>query len=284
MKRSFKLLVAIITLSFFASSCQKDIETPGQLSEIDVLTAENEAVAESAFEDVDDIGFESLLYFESGGRIAENEDSPIRCAVKTHDKENKTIVVDFGEGCIGKNGRERKGKIIITYTERRFVPGAVHTITFEDFYVDGKLIEGIRTRTNISASSDDYLRFSIVLENGKVTWEDGTFATRKGNWETSRIRTPNPINDERIRTGNASGVDREGLAYTVEITKAIVWKRACMASDKIKIPVEGIKVKAFEDGNSVTIDYGDGTCDNLVTITKDGVTETVELNGQRRNG
>ena len=50
------------------------------------------------------------------------------------------------------------------------------------------------------------------------------------------------------------------------------------------IPVEGIKVKKFEDGTIVTIDYGDGTCDNLVTITKDGVTETVELQGLRRDG
>lgn len=284
MKRSFKLFTAIFALTFFASSCQEDVESPGQLNDVDVLTAENEAAVESAFEDVDDIGFESLLYFESGGRIAEDENSPIRCAVKTHDKENKTIIVDFGEGCIGKNGRERKGKIIISYTDRKFVPGAVHTITFEDFYVDGNLIEGTRTRTNISTSVDDYLRFSIVLENGKFTWEDGTFATREGNWETSRIRTPNPINDERIRTGSASGINREGLGYTMNITKAIVWKRACMATDKIMVPVEGIKVKAFEDGNSVTIDYGDGTCDNLVTITRDGITETIELKKHRRNG
>ncbi len=284
MKRSFKLFTAIFALTFFAISCQEDVESPGQLTDVDLLTVENEAVVESAFEDVDDIAFESLLLFESGGRIAESEDSPIHCAIKTHDIENKTIVIDFGDGCVGINGRERKGKIIITYTDRRFVSGAVHIMTFENFYIDGKLIEGTRSRTNISAGIDDYLRFSIVLENGKVTWEDGTFATREANWETSRIRTPNPINDERIRTGSAIGIDRERMGYTVNITKAIVWKRACMATDRIMIPVEGVKVKTFEDGNSVIIDYGDGTCDNLVTISKDGVTGTVELEGLRRNG
>ncbi len=284
MKGSFKLFTAIFALIFFASSCQEDVESPGQLTDVDLLNVENEASVESAFEDVDDIAFESVLLFESGGRIADSEDSPIHCAEKTHDLENNTIIIDFGEGCVGINGRERKGKILISYTDRRFVSGAVHTMTFENFYVDGNLIEGTRTRTNISASTDDYLRFSIVLENGKVTWEDGTYATREANWETSRIRTPNPINDERIRTGSASGIDREGLIYTVNITKPIVWKRSCLATDRIMIPVEGIKVKAFEDGNSITIDYGDGTCDNLVTITKDGITETVELTGPRRDG
>ena len=123
-------------------------------------------------QDVDDIGFESVLYFESGGRTVENEDSPIRCATKTHDKENKTIIIDFGEGCEGPHGRVRSGKIIITYTDRKFVSGAVHTMTFENFYIDGKMVEGKRTRTNISEAENDNLKFRVVLENGRIIWED----------------------------------------------------------------------------------------------------------------
>ena len=284
MKQVLRFLLAFAVVIFIATACQEETENPNQLTGDDVMIVENEAIAESAFEDVDDIGYESLLYFESGGRIAESEDSPIFCAVKTHDYVNHIITIDFGDGCIGMFGRERSGKIFIKYTDRIFVTGAVHTITFEDFYVDGKKIEGIRTRTNISTSNDDFLRFSIVLENGKVTWEDGTFATREANWETTRIRTPNPINDERIRTGSASGINRDGIGYTLEITKAIVWKRECMPIKRVMIPVEGIKVKKFEDGTIVTIDYGDGTCDNLVTITKDGITETIELQSLRRDG
>lgn len=284
MKRSIKFLSALALVLFIVTACQEESENPNQLSDVDIAQAENEAIAESTFEDIDDIAYESLLLFESGGRIADGEDSPIYCATKTHDKENKTIVIDYGDGCVGRHGRERSGKIVITYTDRKFVPGAVHTMTFEDFYVDGKKVEGTRTRTNISASEEDYLRFRIELTEGKITWEDGTFATREATWETTRIRTPNPINDERIRTGNASGVNREGIGYTVTITKAIVWKRACLPVKRIMIPVEGTKVKTFDDGSTITMDYGDGTCDNLVTITKDGVSETKELTGHRRNG
>ena len=284
MKRSFKFLSTLALVLFIVTACQEQSENPNQLTATDVSLAENEAIAESTFEDIDDIAYESLLLFESGGRIADSEDSPIHCATKTHDKENKIITIDYGDGCTGRHGRERSGKIIINYTDRKFVPGAVHTLTFEDFYVDGKMVEGTRTRTNISASEDDYLRFRIELADGKITWEDGTFATRVATWETTRIRTPNPINDERIRTGEASGLNKEGLSYTVTITKAIVWKRACLPTKRIMIPVEGTKVKEFEDGTSITMDYGDGTCDNLVIITKDGVSETVELKGNRRIG
>ena len=284
MKRSLKLLAAFVAVLFFTTACQEETENPNQLSDEDVQTAQNEATVESAFEDVDDIGFESLLYLESGGRIAESEDSPIYCAIRSHDKENKTIIIDYGDGCIGKFGRERKGIIIVSYTDLRFVPGAVHTITFNNFYIDGNKIEGTRIRTNISESIDDNLKFRIELINGKVTFEDGTFATREAIWETTRVRTPNPINDERIRTGNASGVNRRGIGYTVTITKPLVWKRGCLPTVRVMIPVEGIKVKELENGVTITMDYGDGTCDNLVTITKDGVSKTVELKRFRKDG
>lgn len=272
--------VAVVGL--FATSCQEDNETTSQLSDSDILIAENEATMESAFEDVDDIGYEGLLLFESGGRMEERKESPIRCATKTHDKELNIITIDFGDGCEDRFGKVRSGKIIITYTDRRFVPGAVHAITFENFFIDGIQIEGTRTRTNISESTEDTLKFQTVLEAGKVTWEDGTFATREADWITTRIRASNPINDERILTGGASGVTREGANYTVEITKDIVWKRGCLSNLRVMVPVEGTKVKEVEGGSTVVIDYGDGTCDNLIDITKDGVTETVEYKGHKR--
>lgn len=164
------------------------------------------------------------------------------------------------------------------------MPGAIHTMTFEEFYIDGRMVEGTRTRTNISESENDNLKFKVVLENGRITWEDDTYSTREATWETTRIRTPNPINDERIRTGGASGMTRDKVNYSIAIIKPIVWKRRCLQSVRVMIPVEGTKVKDFEDGQVITMDYGDGTCDNLVTITKDGVTETVELKRIQKNG
>ncbi len=277
MNHLIKSCFTIAMVGLFATSCQENNETPSQLSDSDILVAENEANMESLFEDIDDIGYEGLLLFESGGRIADRDKSPIHCATITHDKEQKTIIIDYGDGCTGWFGRERSGKIIITYTDRRFIPGAVHTMTFDNFFIDGIQIEGTRTRTNVSESTEDNLKFQTVLEGGKITWEDSTYATREANWVTTRIRASNPINDERILTGSASGINRDGANYTVEITKDIVWKRGCLSNLRVMIPVEGTKVKEIEGGSTIVIDYGDGTCDNLIDITKDGVTETVEF-------
>jgi len=277
MRQLSKILSLAVVIAIFNTSCQEENENPNQLTDAEIAIAENETAVESAFEDLDDIAYESLFYADAGGRIAVNEDSPLACAERTHDIENKTITIDFGDGCEGPHGRVRSGKIIITYTDRMFVPGAVISMTFEDYYSDDRKIEGTRTRTNISESENDFLRFRIALENGKITWEDGTFATRDALWEVSRIRTPNPINDERIRTGSANGLNREGLTYMVTITNPIVWKRGCLPRKRVMIPVEGTKVREVEGRGSCTIDYGDGTCDNLVTITKDGNTKEVEI-------
>jgi len=277
MRQLSKILSLAVVIAIFNTSCQEENENPNQLTDAEIAIAENETAVESAFEDLDDIAYESLFYADAGGRIAINEDSPLACAERTHDIENKTITIDFGDGCEGPHGRVRSGKIIITYTDRMFVPGAVISMTFEDYYSDDRKIEGTRTRTNISESENDFLRFRIALENGKITWEDGTFATRDALWEVSRIRTPNPINDERIRTGSANGLNREGLTYMVTITNPIVWKRGCLPRKRVMIPVEGTKVREVEGRGSCTIDYGDGTCDNLVTITKDGNTKEVEI-------
>ncbi len=277
MKRSINFLSMIIAAMLFTTACQEQSENPNQFSEEIVVDVENEANAESAFEDVDDISYESMFYYDDDARIAVSEESPIFCAERTHNKEAKTITLDFGDGCEDMFGRVRSGKMIVSYTDRIYEPGSVITTTFEDFYCDGKKVEGTRIRTNISESSNDFLRFRIELIDGRVTWEDNTFATREANWEVTRIRTSNPINDERVRTGSASGMRRNGNVYTVTITKAIVWKRGCLPLQRIMIPVEGTKVIELENGSTITIDYGNGTCDNLVTITKDGVTVTKEF-------
>ncbi len=277
MKNVFKILSMAIAALFFVTSCQQENENPSQLTDAELLSATNESSVESAFEDVDDIAYESFFYLEEGGRIAVSEDSPIKCATRTHDKENKTIIIDFGDGCEGPFGRVRSGKIIITYTDRMYVPGSVVTITFEDFVCDGKQIEGKRIRTNISETENDFLRFRIQLVEGKVTWEDGTFATREADWEVTRIRTPNPINDERIRTGSAIGITREGVGYTMKITIAIVWKRGCLPMNKVMIPVGGTKELTLDNGTTVTINYGDGACDNLVNITRGGMSKQIEI-------
>lgn len=267
------LLLAGILL-FFLSSCNQEKETDG----VDTSSAELEAAYDEAFEEVDAIVELTMDYFNEGVRVAETqeENEMIRCGIKTHDYENNMITIDFGDGCEGWGGRIRKGKIIIHYTDRKYAPGSVWTVTFENFYINDIRVEGVRTCTNVTTSFEEDPSFNITLENGKLTWPDDSYAEREANHTRTWIRMGSPLRDEITLIGSANGITRRGVAYTATIVNMIRYKRACWAT-RIFIPVEGTKLIKREGYPDMLIDYGDGSCDALITVTVDGISREVNL-------
>ncbi|MEP0986853.1 hypothetical protein [Ekhidna sp.] len=267
----------LLTVMIF-SSCSEEDETltPDLITELD---ADSEAALESNYEDVDLIVEAGVEFADASGRV--ERDTVLECADVTHDQENKIITIDYGDGCEIRGGRVVKGKIIIEYNDRKLVPGAFRIVTLEDFFIDDVQIEGVRTLTNISESIDDNPTFNILLEGGRLSFPDGTSATRDADHTKTWIRANNPLNDEFHVEGEASGSNREDVRYEVEILEKLVFKRACRAN-RVFIPVSGIKQITFGD-NVAVINYGDGDCDNEVTITINGetFTRTVQPRGNR---
>lgn len=273
------LFITAIALATFLTSCNNDDDVAGA-DLVETIDLDTEATLESNYEDIDLIVEASLETLSAGGRV--DRDDVLDCATITHDEEAKTVTIDYGDGCEGPGGRTRAGIIRITYSDHRLIPGAFRTTTFDGFSVDGVLIEGTRTVENISASIDDNPMFSIALVGGKMTFEDETTSTRESQRTRTWMRASNPLNDETSVEGNANGTKRDGSSYTMEIISRIIYKRACWSS-RVFIPVAG--VKQFTSGeNVVIVDYGDGRCDNEVTITINGgdpITKVITPKGRR---
>ena len=274
-----KLLMLAIVSAFVFSSCNDE---DGGVSDalVDQLDMDTEAALEAAEEDVSSIieaGMADLLEGD-GGRI--ERDRLLDCATVTKDTINRVLTIDYGTGCEGPNGRVRKGQVIISYTDKRLIPGASRSVSLVDFYIDEVQIEGTRTVTNVSASLDDHPTFNSTLVGGKLTFEDETSATRDANHTRTWIRANNPLEDESTVEGGASGVRRDGTSYVIEIIEPLVYKRDCRRG-RVFIPVQGIKQITSGD-NVAIIDFGDGTCDNEVTITINGETTTRTLNHRGR--
>lgn len=279
MLRIMKKLSFILTLStaIFMSSCSDEdgLDTSALVDEIDLST---DASLESNYEDVDlitEAGMETIEI--DGGRT--ERDLLLECAEVIHDEENQTVTIDYGDGCEGPNGRIRRGQVIIEYNERRLIPGAFRRVTLQDFSVDNVLIEGTRTVTNVSESITDSPSFEITLVGGKVTFEDETTATRDASRTRTWFRASNPLADETSVEGGSSGTRRDGASYSVEILERLVYKRGCRVA-RVFIPVSGIKQITSGD-NVAIINYGDGECDRLVTVTINGET-TIETIDTRR--
>ncbi len=268
-----KLFFVLTTLTVFLfSSC--DEENEGTAGLVEALDLETESTVSSNYEDVDDIveaGMNEVSV--DGARMERN--IILDCAVVTKDTINKVITVDYGEGCEGPYGRIRKGKVIIEYNDRRIVFGAFRKATLENFYVDEVKVEGVRMLTNISDGTENTLKYSITLEGGKLTFADSTTMTREVDRERTLTFGENFLEDYASVEGTANGTRRDGLDYSVVILEPIVYKRDCRARS-VFIPVSGVKEVTY-DGKVARVDYGEGTCDNEVTITIDGTTTTRNL-------
>ncbi|MGC9343552.1 MAG: hypothetical protein ACP5E3_12680 [Bacteroidales bacterium] len=194
------------------------------------------------------------------------------------DNENfwpRTVTIDYGEGCIGPNGRTRSGKIIIVVNERYISEEYFRTVTFDNFYIDDYKIEGFKSVSNEGENENGNIYFSVNLEGGKVISPEGKEISR----EYSRIRewvagsdTPRlRWDDEYMITGESEGINRKGIAYKRTILEPLYVSKDCRWIKSGNVQIEA------EERETAILDYGDGSCDRLATVTVGEKSWTIRL-------
>lgn len=299
--KTLKLLTLVLALGFYA--CQEDDDKMAFGDEgFETAQAESlvttETSSETVFEDVDLAVDESFEFsFESSassgrelergkrkgihGRRAWRSNHFGDCVEVNHDTTANVITVDFGDGCEGRNGVIRSGKIIISYSEEQDVVEAWKSITFEEFYVDAVHVEGLKTHTILDIDENGNKTTSNTLVGGKLTFPDDSFATR--NSEKIRFRFRGETLEVSYATvdGWADGTNVEGEDYSMTIDETLLFKGECFEEGQGFIPVQGIKT-IIKGENVIVLDYGDGECDNLVTATVNGETTVYEMTPRGR--
>ena len=289
-----KKLVLFVFSFGLITSCSEDGESgfSENLSTTTVLETINSIAFE---EDIDDLVSESFN-LSSNAMSARSADAgsdkdPKRfkgdkygdCASVVVDEENNTKTITFSEDCEGKRGQTRSGTMVVTYSETQGEAGSYRQVTYDDFYLNGVKIEGTRRTEIISIDENGSKTMRTTLTDGKMIYEDGTFKTKSAEM-TRYIHLENDEKQYSTVSGSKSGVSTEGVNFSMQITTPIKFVYDCFGEGQRKrgkVPVEGIKVT--DDGEQIiTTDFGDGTCDTLVEITKDGEIETVDLKTLKR--
>jgi hypothetical protein len=202
-----------------------------------------------------------------------NGDVP--CAVTVTidlDAQPATLLIDFGtENCTGADGLRRRGRLFATFTGPYGQQGTVITITPQDYHVNDHLVEGTKVVTNAGPTADGNTFFTVVV-NGSVTAPDGSW-TSTHNYQRTRTwiageGTPNPFDDVYLITGGGSGVNRNGLPFTVQITTPLRIEIGCPWI------VSGVQEVTPQGRPARVIDFGNG-CSNQVTITVNGFSVTI---------
>ncbi len=114
-------------------------------------------------------------------------------AASTKTTPQGVITVDFGTGCTDAAGNVRAGKLIFTYNGWRFQPGSTVVATTDNYSVNGIMLTGTRTLTNVSGSTTAAPKFNAVLTNGVATFTDGRTATRESNITWSWAKGDAPV-------------------------------------------------------------------------------------------
>lgn len=277
MKTLKKLIPALLVLSIaFVSACRKDRDDLD-----DTTVASDNEQSETFSNDVMNIADNAAQTGSAGFRTSADNaiyEGLSQCASVTHDTVSnpKMLTIDFGTvNCLCADGRNRRGKIIVTYTGRYFETGAVKTMNFDNFYRNDNKLEGTRTITNNGLDNQGRMNWTINAQNMKITKSNGKVHT----WNSVRTRTMIAGYDTQIWTddvyeitGSASGINANGLNYKANITKALHRAMNCrwIDSGTIEITPEG--------KNTRTVDFGNGTCDDQATVSVKKRTRNITLN------
>ena len=187
------------------------------------------------------------------------------------------IILDYGEGCTTKRQHEAKGKIIIHIDPSIETATVNMTYMFENFYINDKKIEGSveKQRSRINDNGNPQ---SQITKNIKIIWVDGAYSTIKGQRTREWIDgKDNELWGDNVFsiTGNWTITKRDGTVFTSSIIEPLIRTLAC------RFIVSGL----VEIKNADTIsqlDYGNGECDDMATITKGG--NSYEIHIRRKKG
>jgi hypothetical protein len=281
---------AILFSTFIFTSCQKEVSTNNAetVTEEEAATLSDESSqAEASFDDADDIA--TTAADEEGnaggfgleGRSASNEQGRLflprflelrerigDCATITVTPNDstypKTVTIDFGDSCRGRDGKVRSGKIVLHFTGPYRRPGSVVTMTFVRFHVNRVHIEGTKIFKNLSELPVH--KWSIEVLDGRVTFPSGRGYSYEGKKTVKQIAgmlTAIVRDDVYQIVGRSSTVFNNGTTVNLNTESPLIKKVAChwISEGTVKIKINS-RVLYLDFGFP-----GNGDCDNKALLT-----------------
>lgn len=287
------LAVLLVSTSMLFTACQKNADKAAENEEVTLTknSMEAEAQSEVLFDDVFNnvIGVNASVGIGGTGEFQSalaNSDQPgtlqptcFNVSIEYLDVQDTfpvKITINFGNGCTGRDGRVRKGKIITVYTGHLVWAGSVAETTFEDYYVNDIKVEGSHRIENKSTS--DVLSFETKVIDGKLTNAQGDYI----HWNRTRSITQVdgqgtpwvPGDDAFSVVGNGSGTVKKG-DHTCEWTSTNV--EPLIKNFSCRWIVKGKQAIQRTGGYQGVVDFGNGDCDNKATLVVNGFSAEITL-------
>jgi hypothetical protein len=278
MNKAAKLLMyaflAIFILGTHSCSKDKTTTTPNTTA-TQTSMATDDALAQKTYDDVQSIANEAMSSYSKLNVL----DSVFlgNCATITLDLTVMPykLTIDFGTtNCMCPDNKNRRGKIICTFNGAYSDSGTIIRDSLDNYYVDDNKVEGVRIVTNLGHNIAGHPHFSVLTtgtiikanNGGTITWQHSGEREWVAGYDTFTW-----LDDEYLIYGSTSGTAANGQSYTLTIDTALDVKLNC------KYITAGVLTFHAAGIPDVSLEYGDGTCDNVAVLTVSGVHITVYL-------
>ncbi len=266
------LILALIVAGLTFASCQRS----EPLDNSSIEAADDAIVAEAFYNDVFATLEIATVFAEFPLKSATVIDT---CPLITVTRPAtglwpRSIIIDYGTSCTVPDDVERSGKIIISLSAGRKQEGAVRSVTFDNYFVNGAKIEGTFAVETLGKNNNGNPVFSVSLTGGKITFPDEKTITRSFVREREYIAgygTMTPWDDVCLITGYATGTNLDGVGYTHAIRNPLEWHAACRFFVRGTINFEIAGVEPF------MLDFGNGECDATATLSRGDYTKEITL-------
>jgi hypothetical protein len=180
------------------------------------------------------------------------------------------LTVDFGPVdhlCL--DGKNRKGKIFVTYLGKYKDSSSSHTITYGSYFVEGIQRTGSKTVTNKGTNSSGQVWYSVTVNDSLILASDSIISwvgNRTRTWTAGYITAVR--SDDAYEIGGVTTLTRANghtFTHTISSTSPLKVEQSC---NYIESGIVTVSSSTFTGGDR-TIDYGYGTggCDNQAQLT-----------------
>lgn len=238
----------------------------------DIASSTDYVAAEMSFNDVGAVVNNIGIDEEGVGKGS----SAASCATVTVSTTSGTfprvMTIDYGNGCVGADGRNRTGQLIVTYTSPWLSDTCQVSVLLVNYTIDGVLTEGevIMQKTKSSVG-----KIEIVsnINGGKIHLPEGVVeyeSVKTTEWLEGGLTAT--IEDDVVKVyGNANGVSSDGVAYASIIVQPLYRDFSC---DYIS---EGIVDLTPSGGLTRSTNFGDMTCDNIAVVSMGAISVEITL-------
>ncbi len=282
MKNLIKSLIFVLSFIVLLPACkddENDDNNPYANPDTQLTEAKSISLADTYNDDMQLVAAEAFAHVSSINKSTTDDYPSLSpCASINFNgfEFPMSISIDFGEtNCLCLDGKYRRGAINMELSGPYTLAGSSVSITTSDYAVNDNLINGEILLTNLGVNDNGNLHFSAVSQLN-ITFSEANGAVELF-WDGERYRewiegadTPLDMRDDAfLITGSSVGTIGD-VSVARLITSPLRKNIGCFYYVSGTVSVQNPLIP-------YTVDYGDGECDKIITVTVMGVEYTITL-------